>query len=381
MGLKLCKLNIVFLRSICYNIKINIIQKKGEQMDYKINWDCSEGVFAVPDAAAEGLKLASGKAVKVLVYFMKYRKAPDIPEDIGVTAEDVEDALSYWEQLGVLKRSEGGASVQKAEAQASKTAEPVKIIAEPPVQASPAPVPEKPVIKPRKALLPTEIAERIAASEEIDFLFKSAEQSLGRVLTFDDQRTILWFYDHLGMSADIIIMLIAYCCSVGRGNMGKIEKIALDWHEKNITTHEQAENEILALQKAFSFEGKVQSRLKLQSKLTASQKKYIGDWANMDLTVDMVELAYDKTVDSIGKVSFNYMDKILRKWNENGITNAEDASAFDERTKPVRKTEGRKTVGAEAKSSSAPSYDLDLLFEHALNSTPTVKITNEEANS
>ena len=84
-------------------------------MDYKINWDCSEGVFAVPDAAAEGLKLASGKAVKVLIYFMKYRCAPQCPEDIGVTSEDVEDALSYWEQLGVLKKAdEVGKTVQKA---------------------------------------------------------------------------------------------------------------------------------------------------------------------------------------------------------------------------------------------------------------------------
>ncbi|MGN0638165.1 MAG: DnaD domain protein [Huintestinicola sp.] len=347
-------------------------------MDYKINWDCSEGVFAVPDAAAEGLKLASGKAVKVLIYFMKYRRQPEVPEDIGVSAEDVEDALSYWEQLGVLKKADDAvSSAQKPVGEVSKAAESVRIIAQPPEPASAAAA-EKPVIKPRKALLPTEIAERIAASEEIDFLFKSAEQSLGRVLTFDDQRTILWFYDHLGMSADIIIMLIACCCSVGRGNMGKIEKVALDWHEKNITTHEQAENEMLALQKAFSFEGKVQSRLKLQSKLTASQKKYIGDWANMDVTVDMVELAYDKTVDSIGKVSFNYMDKILRKWHENGITNAEDAAAFDERTKPVRKTE-KKPAAAEAKPSAAPSYDLDLLFEHALKSTPTVKKINEEA--
>lgn len=348
-------------------------------MDYKINWDCSEGVFAVPDAAAEGLKLASGKAVKVLIYFMKYRSAPENPEDIGVSAEDAEDALSYWEQLGVLKKAECDAVSAQKPVSAAKSAEPVRIIAPPPAQAAAENVPEKPVIKPRKALLPTEIAERIAASEEIDFLFKSAEQSLGRVLTFDDQRTILWFYDHLGMSADIIIMLIAYCCSVGRRNMGKIEKIALDWHEKNITTHEQAENEILALQKAFSFEGKVQSRLKLQSKLTDSQRKYIGDWANMDVTVDMVELAYDKTVDSIGKVSFNYMDKILRKWHENGITNADDAAAFDERTKPVRKTE--KKSAAEAKPSAAPSYDLDLLFQHALNSTPTVKKINEEARS
>ena len=344
-------------------------------MEYKINWDCCEGVFAVPDAAVEGLKLATGKAVKVLVYFMKYRSLPEHPEDIGVTAEDAEDALSYWAQLGILKKAESeAASPKPAPENTANRREPVKIISSPPKKEEAA---EKPVIKPRKALLPTEIAERISGSEEIAFLFQSAEQSLGRVLTFDDQRTILWIHDHLGMSADIIIMLIAYCCSVGRGNMGKIEKIAAEWHEKNSTTQEQPENEILAMQKAFSFEGKVQSRLKLQAKLTDSQKKYIDSWSGMDITIDMVELAYDKTVDGIGKPAFHYMDKILRKWHENGITNAAAAEEFDERTKPVRKSE--KKPPAEAKPAAAPSYDLDLLFEHALNTTPTVKKTGEEA--
>ena len=147
--------------------------------------------------------------------------------------------------------------------------------------------------------------------------------------------------------------------------MAKIEKIALDWNEKNITTHEQAENEILAMQKAFSFEGKVQSMLGLQSKLTASQQKYISDWAKINVTLDMVELAYDNAVNGGAKHLFNYMDSILQTWHKNSITKAEDAAAYDKRTKPVRKQE--KTVKKpEPKVSAAPSYDLDLLFEHVM---------------
>ena len=194
------------------------------------------------------------------------------------------------------------------------------------------------------------------------------------MLTFDDQRTILWIYDHLGMSADIIMMLIAYCCSVGRTNMGYIEKAALDWNEKNIATHEQAENEILLMQKSFAFEGKVQSRLKMQNKLTASQKKYIDEWARMDMSVDLVELAYDKTVDATGKPAFQYMNKILVKWHDNNITDMQSAIEFDERTKPSRgqaprqAAQGRST----AAEKSAPSFDLSAIMEHARNSKPTV---------
>lgn len=348
--------------------------KRVYAMDYKVNWD-SGGVFAVPDAAAEALRLASGKALKVLIYMLKYRRLPDDPDEIGVTAEDIDEALSYWSSVGVIYRS-GNAPQAKNQPAAH---EPVRVLAPKPETAAPAaaisPVaPEKEVIRPRKSLLPTEIAERIAESQEIALLFKSAEGSLKRVLTFDDQRTILWIYDHLGMSADIIMMLIAYCCSVGRTNMGYIEKAALDWNEKNIATHEQAENEILLMQKSFAFEGKVQSRLKMQNKLTASQKKYIDEWARMDMSVDLVELAYDKTVDATGKPAFQYMNKILVKWHDNNITDMQSAIEFDERTKPSRgqaprqAAQGRST----AAEKSAPSFDLSAIMEHARNSKPTV---------
>mgnify|MGYP003173869439 FL=1 len=338
--------------------------KRVYAMDYKVNWD-SGGVFAVPDAAAEAL--------------LKYRRLPDDPDEIGVTAEDIDEALSYWSSVGVIYRS-GNAPQAKSQPAAH---EPVRVLAPKPETAVPAAAipaaavpaaPEKEVIRPRKSLLPTEIAERIAESQEIALLFKSAEGSLKRVLTFDDQRTILWIYDHLGMSADIIMMLIAYCCSVGRTNMGYIEKAALDWHEKNIATHEQAENEILLMQRSFTFEAKVQSRLKMQNKLTASQKKYIDEWARMDMSVDLVELAYDKTVDATGKPAFQYMNKILVKWHDNNITDMQSAIEFDERTKPSRcqaprqAAQGRST----AAEKSAPSFDLSAIMEHARNSKPTV---------
>ena len=60
--------------------------KRVYAMDYKVNWD-SGGVFAVPDAAAEALRLASGKALKVLIYMLKYRRLPDDPDEIGVTGK------------------------------------------------------------------------------------------------------------------------------------------------------------------------------------------------------------------------------------------------------------------------------------------------------
>ncbi|MDE6596820.1 MAG: DNA replication protein DnaD, partial [Oscillospiraceae bacterium] len=75
-------------------------------MKYMVNWGGGDGVFAVPDFAADCLKLASGKAVKLLLYILK-NKITDIDfgafsNALDISAEDAEDAVSYWQQVGVL---------------------------------------------------------------------------------------------------------------------------------------------------------------------------------------------------------------------------------------------------------------------------------------
>lgn len=94
---------------------------------YKVNWN-SGGIFVVPDTVEEHLKLASGKAVKVLLEIMKNKEASDIKRicrNTGVPEEDVEDALSFWYQVGVLCAIENktGSSVNKDIAETSDSEE------------------------------------------------------------------------------------------------------------------------------------------------------------------------------------------------------------------------------------------------------------------
>ncbi len=345
-------------------------------MDYKINWD-SGGVFAVPDAAADSLRLASGKWVKVLLYMLRYRELPADPADIGVSSEDIEEALSYWTSVGVIAKKEDipvKAELYPEKATQAPSSENVRVLAPKPDEPLQLSQTQKPVSAARtvKSMLPSEIAERIEESEEIAFLFKSAEGLLKRVLTFDDQRTILWFYDHLGMPADIIIMLIAYCCSIGKSNMGYIEKAALDWHGKSIVTHEQAESEVLLMQKEYSYEGRIRTLFRLQN-ISSSQRKYICEWARADIPLDLAELAYDKTLDKKNKADFPYINGILMKWRKNGISDVSSALEFDDR--PAQKKaqgHGSQPTKQQKLPQQSPSFDLSLIMEHAKNSKPTV---------
>ena len=55
------------------------------------------------------------------------------------------------------------------------------------------------------------------------------------------------------------------------------------------------------------------------------QKEIIAGWAEMDISEELIDEAYEKTLNATGKLSFPYMDSILRSWKEKGISSPEQA--------------------------------------------------------
>jgi len=52
-------------------------------------------------------------------------------------------------------------------------------------------------------------------------------------------------------------------------------------------------------------------------RLTNKEKEYIDKWCN-DYMFDFcnIKLAYEHTIESIGKLSFSFLEKILNDWHE-----------------------------------------------------------------
>lgn len=354
---------------ICYNKCTAFCGKyfpdgsNGFKMKYMVNWGGGDGVFAVPDFAADCLKLASGKAVKVLLYILK-NKITDIDygafaEALDVSAEDAEDAVSYWQQVGVLYPcgSEPAAVAKK------------KTAAEKAVPATPANdtvKEQRAKEKAAKMLSPAEISDRINNSEDIKFLFDAAEASFGKILNYTEQRTLIWLHDYYSIAPDLLLMIMDCSKQIGKANIGFVEKIAVSWHDSGISTHELAAREITLLKNYYSLEGQVAAKLGLNRTLTPTEKKLVKEWAGKNIPLDLIVYAYEKTVDNIGKVKFSYMNKILSGWQENGVFTV--AAAKSEAAK--RTTQSEKSAAAD---SGEHSYNLDLLVAHAMNSTPKIK--------
>ena len=83
--------------------------------------------------------------------------------------------------------------------------------------------------------------EELQQQDNIRQLLFIVEQYLGRTLGSTHINTILYLYDELHFSEELIEYLVEYCVSRGNRSIRYIETVALAWHAEHITTVEQAQ--------------------------------------------------------------------------------------------------------------------------------------------
>lgn len=309
-------------------------------MDFQLHCGAWNQMFPVPNAVADHfLKLASPDALRVLLYLLRHGNEALTDEAIGdalsISREQVEDAFLFWEQANILERS-GTAQPQ----------EPVRQNAPAPAPAAPTPQPATEVPKPfaqrsSAGFLPTpsELAARIQESREIKSLFDMAEQQFHRMLTPTEQRSLLWMRDYLGLGPDVILMLIGYCISIEKPHVRYIETVAVSWQERDILTFQRAQQEVQALTAQRTFTADIMRAFEMQRRPTTKQQAFIDQWQRKGYKLEMITYAYELCVESIDKLNFSYIDKILATWENEGLTSREAVDA------------------ARAKRSSSPDTD------------------------
>jgi DnaD/phage-associated family protein len=65
-----------------------------------------------------------------------------------------------------------------------------------------------------------------------------------------------------------------------------------------------------------------------------NERKYISSWVEMEISDELIAMAYERTVYQKGQMNWPYMHKILTNWNQAGFRTPEQVKAGD---KPVKK--------------------------------------------
>lgn len=208
------------------------------------------------------------------------------------------------------------------------------------------------------------------SNEEIEQLLMVTEQYVGKQLTRNDMETILFLYDKLGFSSDLIDYLVQHCVERGKKDFRYMEKVALSWHEQGITTPKDAQN---ASRKYDKVVYTIMKSLGKNSNPAPKELAYINKWTkDYGFLLDVIQEACDKTVMTTDSHRFAYADGILSKWYQAGVHHKSDIPLADASYKQSAQPQSRKakndTTVTQNKFNkfSQNTYDFDQLEQNIL---------------
>ena len=174
--------------------------------------------------------------------------------------------------------------------------------------------------------------EFVALKEEV-------QRQFGKILNVEEEKILLGFYRYLGLSADVISLLVSYCISrakrqgkVRNPSLWTIEKEAYAWAEKGIDSFEEASAYIQMQDQRQSRLGRLMQILQIHGrKLTAAEDRHANAWLDMGMEDEVIAMAYERTCLNTGGLNWSYMNKILQRWHSQGLHTAEAVRGGDQK--------------------------------------------------
>ncbi|MEG1994622.1 MAG: DnaD domain protein, partial [Oscillospiraceae bacterium] len=177
-----------------------------------------------------------------------------------------------------------------------------------------------------------EVNKLMKEDNNIRFLVEEAQVQIGKLLNQQEIETLVSLYTYCGISIDVILMAIGYCRNIDKCNMNYIKRVVLNWNENGIDDLEKAEKYIILISKTFENENTIKSSFGIDRKLSSKEVKLADKWiSEFGFDIKMIRLAYERTIDNIGNMSFSYIDAILTSWNKDGVKTPKDAQEQDKK--------------------------------------------------
>ncbi len=311
----------------------------------KIKCDYLGGAVAVPtDVIDKHLKLAPSASFKVLLFILRNPDGSSDAEQIasctGLSATDVKDCLSYWENHSIIAVDDAiDEALAKRAAGNAKTLFSTNKAEEMPKPSSKASIRSLPLKKPTQR----DIALRLTEEPELELIYKEAQNILG-TFGYDTQALLLMIYDYYGFPPEVIITLIQHQKCEGKTSSASIKSRAEDWAKRGIDTMEAVEKELLALDRVSSCFLNIREAAEITTDSPSPRThKLIREWAvDYGCSDELIIFALNKT----NKV-FSDAGKLLKKWARSGITTPDQALEKEKKTLPkeIKKSYDTEKVG------------------------------------
>ena len=311
-------------------------------MNIQINY--GTGVATLPTAALGSLDRATKADIKLLLILCAepgYRTAEErdtcvsrLAERMGCSPSQVEASLAFWRGVGLLNEDEevevGGEAPPPAPAEEASAADTPAVTSEITVtRASTRMLDEIP------NYTPADMENFFAKREEAQTYMTECQEIWGGMFNPRDTQTIVALVEQWGLSWEYVVTLIAAAEKHfrERENQGKslnyVYRTAVGYHKEGITTVEALQQKFVEQERMAEFEKRIRAMFGLGIRnLTPREKKYFSTWLyEYRYGIDVVELAYNVTVDAKGSPNLGYTNGVLKHWYEDGYRTAEEICA------------------------------------------------------
>ncbi len=262
-------------------------------------------------------KLATANAtyVKIYLYMLalsgESAEYGEIADRLSVLESDVINAVKYWQAEGAMFEKDNTVAFSPLPDEQFL------------------PISENEPLPQKSDYDSGRISDAVIASPALRDMIAVSEELLQKPINQNDMETLYWFYDGLGLSPEAVLMLLEYCVDKGKPRLSYAEKVALSWCEQGLTTPEDISRYLRENERKNDDIRHITAAMGISARpLAKGEEEFFKKWSDeFNMSREMVLLAHEYCIMQTGKLSFPYMDKILQRWFEDGITTTAAAQA------------------------------------------------------
>lgn len=331
---------------------------------------------------------ANGSYVKVYLYLNMCIQSGNtafsissLADRMDNTEKDILRALNYWEKkdLIILQRDKAGQTITGIEflspkyhqpevsmpssieiketlpayGQAEKEisaalSEPEKEKTTPAAEDSKEKKNEKDVIH-----ITEEQILRLSENDDFKWISTIVQNFLKRPVSSAETELLMYLYDNLQFSRDLILYLYEYCCTLGKTHVKYVQTVALSWAEQKIRTPEEAKAAATAYNAVYT---SISKAFGLNRALGSAEIKYADRWSG-ELAFDLSVIleACSRTLLNTQKADFKYTDSILSNWHKKGVHTLQDIEEADKEFAKQKSSAQNKKPYSAPSSGNAPA--------------------------
>lgn len=260
-------------------------------------------------------------------YFSNFENAiPLIAEKLTISCEDVKSSLAFWAKAGVISVDGLGDFESKMITETGSNGVP--------------------------SYTGAQIEAYIAKNKRIAELFKECQDLLGKTFNKHDYDNVINLKEYYKFSSAYILLLLAHCVDIGKTNWAYVRKLAHEFYDNGIDTYKKLETHFADRKNEKSLEFKIRRLFGIgEREFIKTERAVFEKWIENKIDFELIELAYEITIEKTGKASPRYANKIIENWMSSGIKTATEAKEAQEKYKSKQKEE---------------TFDADDFFEAAL---------------